>query len=97
VPVWYPIVVTLNDAVLGVGYLLVRRRIDPDQFRAMLWGKAATTLQIVVVVWLLVRLPQARIPIALAAAMTAASGTAYVLRALRLMNETALEAQDPHA
>jgi CDP-diacylglycerol--glycerol-3-phosphate 3-phosphatidyltransferase len=97
VPVWYPVIVTLNDVVLGGGFLLVRHRIDPDRLRAMVWGKAASALQIVVVVWLLVRAPQALVPIVVAAALTAASGTAYVVRALRLMNRTALRARDSQA
>jgi len=94
VPLWYPVLVTLNDLVLGTGYLAVRRRIDPDEFRAMPWGKVATVTQIVVVAWLLVAVPKAGIPIAVAAAFTAASGTAYVLRALHLMNKTKLQTQD---
>ena len=94
VPLWYPAIVTLNDVVLGVGYLAVRRRIDPDEFRSMLWGKVATALQIVVVGWLLVGLPQSALVIAVAAAGTAASGAAYVLRALRLMGKMKLQTQD---
>ena len=94
VPLWYPVLVTLNDLVLGVGYLAVRRRIDADEFRAMPWGKVATACQIVVVGWLLVAVPKAVIPIAVAAAFTAASGTAYVLRALRLMNRMKLRTED---
>lgn len=97
VPVWYPIVVVCNDALLGGGFLLVRRRIDPDRFRAMIWGKTATAVQIVVVVWLLVRAPHVLVPIVIATALTAASGTAYVVRALRLMNTAALRAEDMRA
>lgn len=94
VPLWYPVLVALNDSVLGVGYLAVRRRIDPNEFRSMLWGKVATALQIVAVGWLLVGLRHPVLVIAVAAACTAASGTAYVLRALRLMGKMKLQTQD---
>lgn len=85
VPLWYPAVVSANDAVLGFGYLAVRRRIDPNRFRAMLWGKVATAGQMVIVCWLLVRLPHVGVLMPIAGALTAASGAAYVVRAVRLM------------
>jgi len=94
VPLWYPVLVVANDIVLGAGYLAVRRRIDPDELRAMLWGKVASAVQIVVVIWLLVRGPEPLVPIIVAAACTAASGTAYVLRTLRLMGRMKLQPQD---
>jgi len=94
VPLWYPVLVVLNDLVLGIGYVAVRRRIDPDELRAMAWGKVATATQIVVVGWFFVGVPKVGIPIAVATAFTAASGTAYVLRALRLMNKIKLQTED---
>jgi CDP-diacylglycerol--glycerol-3-phosphate 3-phosphatidyltransferase len=97
VPVWYPAIVTLNDAVLGLGFVAVRRRIDPDRLRAMMWGKAATVGQIVIVVWLLLRLPAVDVLLIVAGAMTAASGAAYVTRALRLMNKATLQMKDSTA
>jgi CDP-diacylglycerol--glycerol-3-phosphate 3-phosphatidyltransferase len=97
VPWWYPAIVTINDAMLGLGFLAVRRRIDPDAMRAMIWGKAATVAQIVIVVWLLVRLPAVDVLLIVAGAMTAASGAAYVTRALRLMNKTTLQMKDSTA
>jgi hypothetical protein len=51
----------------------------------------------VVVVWLLVRLPAADVLLIVAGAMTAASGAAYVTRALRLMNKTTLQMKDSSA
>ncbi len=94
VPLWYPVLVSLNDLMLGIGFLAVRRRVDPDEFRAMAWGKVATAIQIIVVGWLLVGLPKVGIAIAIAAALTVASGTAYVIRALRLISKTKLQTQD---
>jgi CDP-diacylglycerol--glycerol-3-phosphate 3-phosphatidyltransferase len=94
VPLWYPVVVSANDAVLGLGYLAVRDRIDADRLRAMLWGKVATAAQIVVVCWLLVRLPHAGVLMPVAAVLTATSGAAYVVRAVRLMDRTQLQTQD---
>lgn len=94
VPLWYPVLVSLNDGVLGLGYLAVRSRIDPDRFRAMRWGKVATAGQMVVVCWLLVRVPHAGVLMAIAGALTALSGTAYVARAVRLMGKTQLRTQD---
>jgi len=97
VPVWYPAIVTLNDAVLGLGFVAVRRRIDPNEMRAMIWGKAATVGQITVVAWLMLRLPGVLALLIVAGAMTAASGAAYVTRALRLMNRTTLETRESEA
>lgn len=100
VPLWYPAIVTLNDAVLGLGYLAVRRRIDPDELRAMPWGKVATAVQILTVAWLLARWPSVGPPaagaaiIAAAAACTAGSGAAYVLRALRLIGKMKPQTQN---
>ncbi len=85
VPLWYPVVVSANDAVLGLGYLAVRSRIDPGRFRAMPWGKVATAGQMLVVCWLLLRLPHVGVLMPIAGALTAASGAAYVVRAVRLM------------
>ncbi|MBN1918281.1 MAG: CDP-alcohol phosphatidyltransferase family protein [Verrucomicrobia bacterium] len=97
VPAWYPAIVTLNDAMLGVGFVAVRRRIDPDRMRAMIWGKAATVGQIVVVAWLLPRLPGVGALVIVAGAMTAFSGTAYVTRALQLMDRTTVRVKDSTA
>lgn len=97
VPVWYPAIVTLNDTALGLGFVAVRRRIDSAELRAMMWGKAATVGQIVIVVWLLVRLPAVDVLLIVAGAMTAASGAAYVTRALRLMNKATLQMKDSTA
>jgi CDP-diacylglycerol--glycerol-3-phosphate 3-phosphatidyltransferase len=97
VPVWYPVIVTLNDAVLGLGYMAVRRRIDPNELRAMIWGKVATTCQMVVVVWVLLKLPATLALVVASGAVTAASGAAYIVRALRLMNRTVLRTRDLEA
>lgn len=97
VPLWYPVIVSANDAVLGLGFLAVRSRIDPDRFRAMVWGKVATAGQMVVVCWLLLRLPHAGVLIPIAGTLTALSGTAYVARAVRLMNKTQLQTRDSQA
>ena len=90
---WYPIVVSANDGVLGLGFLAVRSRIDPDRFRAMVWGKVATVGQMLVVCWLLVRLPHIVVLIPIAGALTAFSCGAYVVRAVRLMGKTQLQAR----
>jgi len=95
VPLWYPLVVALNDSVLGLGFLAVRHRINPDEFKAMIWGKVATVGQIGVVLWLLIGLAHGEILVAIAAAATAASGIAYVFRAQRLMARTTPQTQDP--
>jgi cardiolipin synthase len=97
VPLWYPVLVTANDVVLGAGFLAVRHRIDADKLRAMLWGKVATTAQIIFIVWVLTGIPETRVGVVIAGVLTAASGTAYVVRALRLMNKTALRTQDSEA
>ena len=94
VPLWYPVVVSVNDLVLVLGFFAVRHRINPDEFRAMAWGKLATMAQMLVVVWLLIGWPEARILIAVTAATTAVSGTAYVVRAVRLMGRIRPQAQD---
>lgn len=93
-PLWYPVLVSANDAVLGAGYLAVRRRIDPDELRAMAWGKAAAAVQMVAVLWLLLRAPHALVLIVVATACTLGSGAAYVLRAVRLVGKMDLQPED---
>jgi cardiolipin synthase len=94
VPLWYPVLVSANDAGLGAGYLAVRRRIDPDELRAMPWGKAAAAVQMVAVLWLLLKAPHALVLVVTATACTLASGAAYVLRAVRLVGKMDLQPED---
>jgi cardiolipin synthase len=79
-PRWYPGVVIIRDAVLGVGYFMLRRRRGHVQVQPSWVGKLATVFQLLSVLEVLLRTRRMSVPylVTTASLLTAVSGCGYV-------------------
>jgi cardiolipin synthase (CMP-forming) len=83
-PWFFPCTVIGRDLFLLIGFLLLTRRIGHVEIRPSWSGKAATALQIVSILWVLLQIPADPIvPVVAATVMTIASGVGYLIDGLR--------------
>jgi CDP-diacylglycerol--glycerol-3-phosphate 3-phosphatidyltransferase len=83
-PWFFPCIVIGRDLIIGVGFFLLARRIRQVEIRASWTGKAATALQIVCILWVLLQIRAGlMVAVILAAVLTIASGVGYLLDGLR--------------
>lgn len=85
-PSWFAVLVISRDLCIVLGSLLIhmiRGRITPRPSAA---GKFTTFLQMLTVVWILLRIPYHQAPLYAAAALTLISGIMYTLDGLRQLH-----------
>src|SRR5688572_12960211 len=88
IPIWLTATILGCDALLIMGLLLIRRVCGKANVRPIMIGKVATVLQMICVLWALMKLsPQILFLLAVAtAAATAVSGVIYVLEGVRQLS-----------
>jgi cardiolipin synthase len=83
-PWFFPCIVIGRDLFLGIGFLLLAKLIGQVAVHPSRIGKTATALQIVCILWVLLRIPVGLDwPITLATLLTMASGFGYFIDGLR--------------
>jgi cardiolipin synthase len=83
-PWFFACIVIGRDLFLGIGFLLLTKLIGRVAVHPNRIGKTATVLQIVSILWVLLRIPAGlELPITLATLLTIASGLAYFIDGLR--------------
>jgi CDP-diacylglycerol--glycerol-3-phosphate 3-phosphatidyltransferase len=80
---WYPVAVVATNLVLAGGALtahILRKKVE---VKAVVLGKAAAVLQVVTMGWIILRIPWSPFFYYPAGVLTVASGTGYVIGAVR--------------
>ncbi len=88
IPMWLTATILSRDAILIMGLLLIQHVCGKASVRPILIGKAATVIQMICVLWALMKLsPQILFFLAIGAvASTAISGVIYVLEGVRQLS-----------
>lgn len=82
-PWFFPCIVMGRDLLLGVGFLILIKLIDRVEVRPSWIGKLAIAVQIVCILWVLLRIPVGLIWLVITASLlTIASGFGYLIDAL---------------
>jgi cardiolipin synthase (CMP-forming) len=82
-PWYFPCIVIGRDLLLGVGFLILSKLIGQVDVRPSWTGKLATALQIVCILWVLLRLRVGLLwPVTLASLLTILSGLGYLMDGL---------------
>jgi CDP-diacylglycerol--glycerol-3-phosphate 3-phosphatidyltransferase len=88
IPIWLTATILSRDAILIMGLLLIQHVCGKANVRPIMIGKVSTVLQMICVLWVLMKLsPQILFFLAIAAATsTAVSGVIYVLEGVRQLS-----------
>lgn len=84
-PLWFPVVVIARDAVIVLGFVVMRLLLDHLEVRPSWTGKAATALQMVAIAWAMFQIPHLAAPVWAAGVFTVISGIEYVFRGVAQM------------
>jgi CDP-diacylglycerol--glycerol-3-phosphate 3-phosphatidyltransferase len=84
-PRWFPVLVIARDAVIVLGFVVMRLMHAQLEVRPSFPGKAATALQMVAVAWAMFQIPNLEWPVAVAGLFTLISGVEYVFRGVAQM------------
>src|SRR5258708_1141779 len=83
-PWFFPGIVIGRDLLLGGGFLSISKLIGPLQVRPSSIGKTATVLQMICILWVLLRIPAGlTLLVTLASLVTIVSGLGYFVAGLR--------------
>jgi CDP-diacylglycerol--glycerol-3-phosphate 3-phosphatidyltransferase/cardiolipin synthase len=83
-PWFFPCIVISRDLLLGIGFLTLSKLGRQTEAHPSWAGKAATVLQIICILWVLLRIPAGLIWLAsLASLLTIVSGFGYFLDFIR--------------
>lgn len=83
-PWLFPCIVISRDLLLGIGFLLLTKLTGPVEVRPSWIGKTSTALQIICILWVLLRIPAGLIwPVTLATLFSIVAGLGYFLGVLR--------------
>lgn len=82
-PVWFAVLVVAREAIVVIGFGLMKYFSHPIEVEPSLMGKAATALQMVCIAWIMLQVPYSGYVVWAAAVLTAWSGAEYVLQGMR--------------
>jgi phosphatidylglycerophosphate synthase len=88
-PLWFPILVIARDVVILVGCGLLKFITGDVEVRPSILGKAATTLQMGAVAWVLLQFPEEKWVVWAAGIFTLFSGLGYMWRGMQSMGGAA--------
>lgn len=87
IPAWFAILVVSRDLLIVGGALLIHLLKGKIEVKPNWWGKIATVMQMVTVIWVLFRIPSPRIIIYPAAFFSVISGITYLRSGIRQLEQ----------
>ncbi len=88
IPVWLTVLIISRDAFLGMGAMLIVYLGKPPQVRPRILGKAAAVSQMALILWILLKLPDAGLAflIGITGILTLLSGIQYIVDGVRQLS-----------
>ena len=83
IPIWFAVLVISRDVLIVGGALIIRWFKGDLKIEPCWWGKTAAVLQMVVVAWVLIKLPRPEIILSAAVFFLVASGISYLRGGIR--------------
>ncbi|MEO6052876.1 MAG: CDP-diacylglycerol--glycerol-3-phosphate 3-phosphatidyltransferase [Chthoniobacterales bacterium] len=86
-PIWFVVLVIARDAVIMLGFAVVKHLAGSMEVRPSWTGKAATALQMIAISWVMLEIPYPQYSVYAAGFFTLLSGMGYILDGMRQMHE----------
>ncbi len=97
IPIWFTLLVVSRDVVLILGSMLIHHIAGVVEIRPHFIGKAATVLQMLTVLWVLIGASKPFLSTVIAAGvLTFVSGAMYLFDGIRQLEKSAIEHKHPH-
>ncbi|MEO6848573.1 MAG: CDP-diacylglycerol--glycerol-3-phosphate 3-phosphatidyltransferase [Chthoniobacterales bacterium] len=86
-PIWFAVLVIARDAVILIGFAVVKHLCGHMEVHPSLLGKAATAMQMVAISWVMLEIQYPQYVVYLAGLVTLLSGMGYIIDGTRQMRE----------